>query len=434
MMKKYVLHPLTLVFFAALVIRVVYNLTTGHGYVAQFDAAEYDRLGQHLIKYHCFCNVPHVPSISRAPLWPMFIGIVYWLFGTNNLTARLFLSVLGSGTCVLVYCFARDLFGKRYGLAAGLVAAIYPGLFVYDGWIYSESIYTFLYLAFAYSLYCFQKTTERRWLLLSALSLGMSTLARQNGMFTIALLVVFALVVGWKHIMSWRQAILSTLLMIVLACLVVLPWTIRNYMVSGYIVPVATGSSIVLAGAYNDTVFTSPFLGATGTWVPPDQAQPPIPETQPCCNLSGEDPNQQSYAIHWMVTRWHSMPRLLAMHFINIWRPILPDGAPPVSQFPERFSSKIIKVGLRVMPPVLYVFTTIGLVALWRRRWRDLLTLSLAIGLTVAQCVALYGSVRFRAPIEPMLVILAIGGLAWVVQQVVSWRARRRSTLQTQPQ
>src|SRR5258708_2559277 len=101
-------------FIVALLVRVLYNLIAARGYVAQFDAAEYERLALNLLNEHCFCNVSHVSSTARAPLWPIVIAFVYALFGTNNLYVRLFLSILGSGTCVLVYFFARDLFGKRF--------------------------------------------------------------------------------------------------------------------------------------------------------------------------------------------------------------------------------------------------------------------------------------------------------------------------------
>jgi len=37
---------------------------------------------------------------------------------------------------------------------------------------------------------------------------------------------------------------------------------------------------------------------------------------------------------------------------------------------------------------------------------RDLLFLYLVIALTIGQCLYFYGSSRFRAPIEPMLVLL----------------------------
>src|SRR5258708_2963800 len=216
--------------------------------------------------------------------------------------------------------------------------------------------------------------------------------------------------------MRWSDIVKATAGMILISIMIILPWSIRNYAVSHYIVPIATGGSTILAGAYNDTVFTNPFLGATGTWVPPGLAKPPIEYTQKSCTIFGEEPNQQAYALHWIRTHLKSMPRLLALHFINIWRPITPDGALPISQFPDRLISKIIKFSLRVAPLFIFAFAALGLVATWKRKWKQFLTLYLAIGLTVVQCIALYGSVRFRAPIEPMLVLLAVAGLWWLAQ------------------
>lgn len=428
-MKYRFLHPAIITFLTALLVRILYNVFTGRGYVAQFDAHEYEQLALHIINNHCFCKgTPARPAITRAPLWPGIIALVYWLTGPTNLNARLFLSLLGSGTCVLVFYFAQDLFGRRFGLLAGIIAACYPGLFMYDGWLYSESLYTFLFLAFTYFLYRFQRKPTKRWLILSALALSLSTLTRPNGLFAIGALIAFFLIVGWKHILPWRTAIRSTLALTLLTCLIVLPWSIRNYLVSGSIVPVATGAGTILAGAYNNTVFTNPFLGSTGTWVPPDMAQPPIPETQPCCTISGEDPNQQAYVVNWILTHLHSMPRLLTLHFINIWQPIVPDGALPISQFPNRPSAKFITKLLQYESLCIFALAAFGIVTTWRRKWRELLTLYLSISLTVIMCVLLYGSVRFRSPIEPMLVILATGGL-WQIVQI--WQGFRCTSLET---
>src|SRR5262249_8488772 len=132
----------------------------------------------------------------------------------------------------------------------------------------------------------------------------------------------------------------------------------------------------------------------------------------------GEDPNQQAYAFNWMSTHTQSMPRLLALHFINIWKPILPDGAPPISQFPERLSSRLITQGLRYGSILVIAFAAIGLIVTLRRKWKELLPIYLTIAITIVQCVVLYGSVRFRAPIEPMLVILATGAIWWVWQSL----------------
>ena len=412
------LTPL-LVFGAALLVRIVYNFTAARGYVPMYDAAQYERLGIHLLTEHCFCDVPNIPMTARPPLWPAIIAGIYSIFGINSLAVRLFLSVLGSGTCLLVYFFSRDLFGKWPALIAGLIAAFYPGLFIYDGWLYSESIYTFLLLAFTYTLYRFQRTSQTRWMIISGILLGLSALARQNGLFTLGLLVIWAIVVGWRHILPWRTAIRATLVITLLTLALVLPWTIRNYAVSHYIVPIATGGSTILSGAYNDTVLNDPRY--LGSWVVPTQAKPPIIYHTKCCTLFGENPDEQAYAYHWIETHLTEMPHLLILHFTNIWRPIMPDGVIGPDQFPGRLSSQLIIKGMHYIPPFIFLFAALGFIATWKKR-RELLPLYLVMLMTIASCVALYGSVRFRAPMEPFLVVLATGVLWWLGEYIRSQR------------
>jgi len=44
------------------------------------------------------------------------------LFGPSDYVDRISLIVIGSGTCVLIYLFTRDLFGWRIGVLAGIAA------------------------------------------------------------------------------------------------------------------------------------------------------------------------------------------------------------------------------------------------------------------------------------------------------------------------
>ena len=411
--------PLLLIFDVALLVRIIYNFTAARGYVPMYDAAQYERLGIHLLTEHCFCDVSNISMTARPPHWPAIIAGIYSIFGINSLAVRLFLSVLGSGTCLLVYFFSCDLFGKWPALFAGMLAAFYPGLFIYDGWLYSESIYIFLLLAFTYTLYRFQRTSQTRWMIISGILLGLSALTRQNGLFTLGLLVIWAIVVGWQHLLSWHTAIRATVVMTLLTLALILPWAIRNYAVSHYIVPIATGGSTILSGAYNDTVLHDPRY--LGSWVVPTQAKPPIIYSTKCCTLFGENPDEQAYAYHWMETHLSQMPYLLTLHFINIWRPAMPDGVIGPDQFPDRLSSKLIIKSMHYIPPFIFLFAALGLIATWKKR-QELLPLYLVMLMTIASCIALYGSVRFRAPMEPFLVILATSVLWWLREFIISQR------------
>ena len=114
--------PALSVFSLALLVRVVYNLTLGRDYIPGYDAAIYNNLAQELVKWHCYCLFnSHQPTTFRSPLWPFIMAGIYSVLGEHNLYPRLFYCVLGSGTCVLVYLLARDLFSKRIALITGLI-------------------------------------------------------------------------------------------------------------------------------------------------------------------------------------------------------------------------------------------------------------------------------------------------------------------------
>ena len=115
------------------------------------------------------------------------------------------------------------------------------------------------------------------------------------------------------------------------------------------------------------------------------------------------------------------MPRLLSLHFINMWRPSIPDGVSAVDQFPNRFSSQLVRRMMRYIPPLIFLAALLGLVVTWKKR-QQLLPVYLAMLLTIADCIIFYGSVRFRAPIEPMLILLATGALWGIVEFVSSKR------------
>src|SRR5437588_12626887 len=129
--------PVTSIFLLALCVRVVYNLTAARGYILKEDAALYYHIAQNLVNEHCYCLYSYQPNVSRAPLWPLIMACIYFFVGPQDIYIRLFYCFLGSGTCVLVYLFAKDLFGKRIALFTGVLASVYTGLFIYDGWLYT---------------------------------------------------------------------------------------------------------------------------------------------------------------------------------------------------------------------------------------------------------------------------------------------------------
>lgn len=417
------------IFCLALLVRVIYNNTVDYSYYPLHDSLFYQTIGLNLLREHCFCLQSHISTVYRAPLWPFIIAGISIIFGPNDYFARLFLCFIGSGTCVLIYLFARDLFSRRIGITAGIIGAIYPGLYIYDGWLYSESLYTFLLFAACYALYRIQRSSQdqnkRRlspWIWCGIL-FALLSLTRPNGILVIGLFIVWAIVMVWQKILAPRVTAKGVIASTLIACALIVPWTVRNYIVSHSFIPVATGDGTVLLGSYNDMALTTRTFagGFLGTWINPLQSAPQVTKPYPplnCpppCEVARETAYKDA-AVQWIEHHLRLMPHLLKLHLINMWRPDIHEADLPTDRFTNQRPVQLVLAMMKTFPIPIYILAILGtLFTLWR--WRELLFIYLMIALTIAQNIVFYGTPRFRAPIEPMLILLAAGAIWWLTHK-----------------
>jgi 4-amino-4-deoxy-L-arabinose transferase-like glycosyltransferase len=421
------------VFGLAIIVRFLYNETVTTGYFPLHDSLTYQTIALNILQEHCYCYFPHLPTVDRAPLWPMMIATIYGILGSHDHMVRFFLCLVGSGTCVLVYCFARDMFGVRIGTIAGLAAAIYPFLFIYDGWLYSESLYIFLLFAFCYALYRLQRTPSRTLMIVSGILLGLVSLTRPNGLLILGLFIVWAAVIGLAKMQPWRIIVQSIVTISLISLVLIAPWTLRNYVVSHSLVAIATGDGKVLVGAYNDAVADPNYQQGQylGTWLKPEEVVPALVQQFPQnCSGSCEVERDGAYkttALQWIHNNLGKMPLLLGIHAADMWQITSTEADFPFNRFPDRNSSKLTIAMMEIFAPIVFALAALGLIVTIRR-WHELLFIYFLIVLTFAQCLALYGFARFRAPIEPMLLILASGAVWWLLTLV----SKRNTTAQAE--
>ncbi|GCE22442.1 ArnT family glycosyltransferase [Dictyobacter kobayashii] len=393
-----------IVFFVALIVRVGYNLTVGRGYQPLFDAHFFRDTGLNIVNEHCFCLPAHVQSVGRAPAWPTIIALISIPFGPATIYPRLFLCCTGAATCFVVYLFARNLFGQRIAIITGLLAAIYPGLFIYDGWLYAEGFYTFTLTCFCFAQFKVLQTKKISWIIASGFFIALSALTRPNGLMLIGLIGIWAIILCVSRQLSWKVGIQAVVISAFVASLLIIPWTIRNYAVTGKIIPIEISEGATIAGSYNDTVLKANPYGY-GMWMPNSHISPPLKDYS--------DAGETAAGLHWIRTHLSSMPYLLTLHFRNMWIPYTSDEGLPMIQFPTRLSSHIVSDMIWIMTPIIILLAFLGLLMTWRR-WKDLLGVYLTILLTCAVCIVFYGSSRFRAPIEPLLVLLTGACIWWL--------------------
>jgi hypothetical protein len=414
--------PAISIFCIALLVRIVYNLTVARDYYPLHDSLGYQIIAFNILDKHCFCLSPNnttVSTVTRVPLWPLVISGVSLVAGRANIFARLFLSCADAGTCVLIYLFARDLFHRRLGLVAGLMACVYPALYIYTGWMYAETLFTFLLTAICYCVFRIQRTegkSRRLWILCGVL-LALLALTRPNG------IVVTGLVIVWTAFLVWRKrlpksALVNAALATLVACALIAPWTIRNYLVSHSFVPLAIGDGQVLVGSYNNTILTE--KGYIGLWVRSGATGLRI-ITPPCQGYTAcevvHDNAATDTAIQWIKSHPDDIPRLMFYHLRNFFTPFTNEADLPMIRFPGQRSSQIVLDMSETFPIPILLLAALGLVVTFRRYWQELLFAYGVILSTVGEILIFYGNARFRSPIEPILILLTTGALWWLTEK-----------------
>jgi len=144
-----------------------------------------------------------------------------------------------------------QLFDRRVALTAMVLAALYVPLILIGGSLMSEPLFAaFVLAALVAALHHRAAAHRHRWAVLAGVLAGLAILTRAN-----AAVILLPLVVAvWDVRPRWsRRALTAPVLVVALAILTVAPWTVRNTVVLGSVVPVTTqlGTSLELFDTSN---------------------------------------------------------------------------------------------------------------------------------------------------------------------------------------
>jgi Dolichyl-phosphate-mannose-protein mannosyltransferase len=225
------------------------------------DARAYARISSALYRGEGFTQgdgpgYRHLQSANNyAPGLPLLTAALYEVRGADDEeAARIVYALIGALAVPLAFFLGRRLGGPGAGLIAMLPVAIYPALLEYGGMLMTEPLAT---TVLAGALLCLLRACELRrplpWIG-GGLLLGALAMLRPEYLVLIPLLPGLALLRLRREEGCFRRDTLwGPVLAVGLACLVVLPWTIRNFVVFDRLVPVSTGGGQLLyEGSYMD--------------------------------------------------------------------------------------------------------------------------------------------------------------------------------------
>lgn len=170
------------------------------------------------------------------PFYPYLLGVIYTVFGHSYLAAKLIQIVVGTTSCLLIYFLAKRLLSRKEALLAASLAAGYSIFIYYDELLLAASVSMFTFLsALLLLLRAIDKPAAPRFAVAGAV-LGISFVSRPSVFpFVAAFWIVFSLRKQPKlHILS-RLAVYGFT-----AALMVLPVTLRNYVVGEDVVLVSS--------------------------------------------------------------------------------------------------------------------------------------------------------------------------------------------------
>ena len=380
-----------------LIVRLLYVLLTRHLALAG-DEIEYDYEGRMIAAGHWWWSkvpygIPH-PSANKAPLYPLWVGMWYWLFGHHRLLVRFVQIPIGAVVIWLSWLLGRRLFGPRVGIAAAVVVAVYPFAWQYEELLYPESLATPLVLALL--VLTLTGRPSRRRSITAGVVFGAAMLVHPTSITVIAAFAVSLILrVGWRRAVSLSAVALGV------AAAVIVPWTIRNAFVEHSFVPI----SIEFATAYgtfnpisaNDPNFPyawRPIDADTAVLFDPRHRLADIPFIN----------RLDQYALHYVE---HHPAAIAEAFFWNglsrLWDISRPSHSLAQVRAEGR-SRPVSVVGLYCY----YVLFLLALAGLWRwRRRRELVLPLLALALAASIVNTIDSGTRYRAPLEPVIAVLA---------------------------
>lgn len=169
--------------------------------------------------WHIYTNIEHYAiDITFSDMgYPIYLSIVYWLFGDSILGARLVKAILGAWTAVLMYKLASRNFGEQVGRMTAIMCMLMPNLIYYCSFQLKEIEMVFLCILFAERADFLLRKGKLAFMPTAALMLIPAFMFMVRTALAAVMVIAFfcALLFSSERIVSWgRRALLLTLALI----------------------------------------------------------------------------------------------------------------------------------------------------------------------------------------------------------------------------
>lgn len=217
----------------------------------------------------------HKPTAVWPVGYPAFLALLFWITGSSAMVAKIANVILSVLIVALTFAIAKRLFDRFVAALSALLIAVLPGFMVYSSLLNSDILFIALFMCVLWLSLIDEKESRSSSLksvllaLLAGLLNGAMILTHSTGLGLMPMWILIRwLAIGRQSISPtflWRW----TLIMGTGTFLVVMPWTIRNYLDFHRLIPVSTN------GGMNFWIGNNP-LAYGGFIFPDDPAHNPL--------------------------------------------------------------------------------------------------------------------------------------------------------------
>ncbi|RMD83359.1 MAG: hypothetical protein D6815_06775 [Candidatus Dadabacteria bacterium] len=339
-------------------------------------------------------NAPE-PTAWMPPLYPGILALFFFFFGPYSTGAAagvlVFQSLVAIATCYFTYSVARIMFDEDTGLLAALIFAFYPpAIYVSARLIWGTALSTCFLLGIVLScVRCSQRPTR-------ANGAGLGILMGVQLLNNPVVASIYPFLYPWlafalrgRPRAFFKVAVPSLVALV----LVLAPWVARNYVVFGHFVPVKSNFGNELALGNNEL--------ATGSWWAADWYRIlPAEQLHELQQLDEVSRNRWllKRGLHYIATHPGRFARLTLKRIQTFWTYVQIGDTP--SERDNIIAASYYPIALLAL---------LGSIFLIREPPRTCLPLLFLLLFPVAYYVTNASLLRYRLPLEPILLIVAAG-------------------------
>ena len=353
----------------------------------------------------------------RAPLYPAFLAAIYKIFGPGYIVPRLIQAAIGSLSCALLFLIGRRVFGRTVGAVAGFIAAGYWMLIYFDGELLIPSLIVLLDLVVIWLLLRSVRDPGKLVYALAGLVLGLSAIGRPNILLFAPAIVIWLVLVHRSRALAYVACLTAGCL------LAILPITIRNYVVGKDTVLISSQAGVNFFIGNNPEADgrTAIVPGTPGDWWGGYYAA--IERAERARGQKLKPSEVSRYYFREVVSFISRQPAdflaLMTLKLRLFWTRWEISNNKDIYFWTEHFTPivKWLPLGFAVIGPLGIV----GLMLCGHRR-AELFPLWGFVLVYMLSVVMFFCTARYRAPILPPLILLAV----YAVAQGLRALARRR--------